>query len=163
MEVIIAIIIIGVLIFIVISMNSGAENSARSKLSRARNVSPKFPAARPSNEPSPIEAIIGLLILGGLGLAAINFIQSGGLKKLLDEIGKIRISVNGETKDIATALKDDTYIRDMLREALMKKINEASRRERGLELLSQNTPGAAADVAQMLREALDARMKRRRI
>jgi hypothetical protein len=163
MEVVIAIIIIAIMVVIIVAIFGGGENSAPSKYTRSSNVVVRPQAQRPSSEPFPIEGLIGLLILGGLGLAAISFIKSGGLTKLLNEIGKIPINVNGEQKDIATALKDDTYVRDILREALLKKINEASRRERGLEMLSENTPQAATDVAQMLREALDTRMKRGRI
>jgi hypothetical protein len=163
MEALIALIVIVIIFVVIIAIFGNSESSASSKPKRSSGIAARPLAQRPSSDSFPIEGLIGLLILGGLGFAAISFIQSGGFKKLLNEIGKIRINVNGEQKDIATALQDDAYVRDILREALMKKINEASRKEQGLKTLSENTPQAATDVAQMLREALDARMKRQRV
>lgn len=160
MDVIVPILIIAVIVVIIFALLGGGNNSAPQKPARSNYLVSGPRVQRTSSDPFPIEGLIGLLLLGGLGIAAIGFIKSGGFGKLLNEIGKIPINVNGEQKDIATALKDDAYVRDILREALMKKISEASRNERGLKVLSENTPQAATDVAQMLKEALDARMRR---
>lgn len=160
MEVVIAIVVIAIIIVIVLSVIGGSQASSRSLPSRSNKLTSVRRLEKPLVEPFPIEGLIGLLLVGGLSLAALKFIQSGGLKKLLQEIGKIPINVNGQQKDIATALEDDAFVRDMVLKILMKKVDDASHRERGIQALSENSHQAAADVAQMLREALDARMSR---
>jgi hypothetical protein len=81
----------------------------------------------------------------------------------MEEIGRLTINVNGEYKTIHSAIREESFVENLLREAIQKKLRDVSAENQGLESLSENTPKAAADVANMLRDALEARMRRERI
>lgn len=111
-------------------------------------------------DPPPIEGILALVALGVMGIAAYKFVQSGGLRRLNEEIGKLPVDINGQRKTVAAAIRDDAYIEELLRNAIQKKMREVIEGGKGIETLENNTPRAAADVAQILQDALEARMRR---
>jgi hypothetical protein len=98
-----------------------------------------------------------------VGFAAYKFIQSGGLQRLKDEVGKVPININGKSQSIATLTRNDSSIEEMLARAIERKIREVFERGEPIEHINQNTPRAAADVAQMLKDALESRMRKERI
>lgn len=111
------------------------------------------------DDPS-IEAILSLVLLGVVGFAAYKFIQSGGLRRLNEEIGKLPVNLNGHRTSIAAAIREDSYLEQLLKSAIEKKMREVFEAGRPIESLENETPKAAADVASMLQDAIEARMRR---
>jgi hypothetical protein len=130
------------------------SNNPPSRPARVTRIPPK------PNDPPPIEGILALVALGVMGIAAYKFVQSGGLRRLNEEIGKLPVDINGRRKTVAAAIRDDAYIEGLLRNAIQKKIREVFEGGKGIETLENDTPRAAADVAQILQDALEARMRR---
>ena len=95
-----------------------------------------------------------------MGIAAYKFVQSGGLRRLNEEIGKLPVDIKGQRVTVAAARKDDTYIKKLVRNAIQKKMQEVFEGGKDIETLENDTPRAAADVAQILQNALEVRMRR---
>lgn len=149
-------IVLAAIVFIVIVLAIfGAFSSSSPPPSRPRPTLRKTPSSAP-----PVEGIIGLLLLGAVGFAAYKFIQSGGLQHLKDEVRKVPISIDGKSQSIATLTQNDSSIEEMLARAIERKIREVFERGEPIETLNQNTPRAAADVAQMLKDALESRIRK---
>jgi preprotein translocase subunit SecG len=156
--------IIVFILVVVVLLNSGSRNTkSQLRLSSSRALTPQMNASHIPKSEGSLDSLLGLIGIGLVGYAAYKFIQSGGLKKLMEEIGRLTINVNGEYKTIHSAIREESFVENLLREAIQKKLRDVSAENQGLESLSENTPKAAADVANMLRDALEARMRRERI
>lgn len=103
--------------------------------------------------------LIGFFTIGLLGVSAYKFVQSGGLARLLEEVGKLTINIDGEYKNISTAIKENSRLEGLLKDAIQKKLTTVYEKDHGLESLTQNTTTTANEVAQMLRNALEVRLK----
>jgi len=162
MDALFAIILVAVLIFAVYAFASSSHKFISTASSRKSYplVVKKTQPSRMSNDSGSLDSLMGLVVIGIMGFAAYKFIQSGGLEKLREEIGKLPVKVNGQYKDIASAIKEDSYIEMLLRDALQLKLKEVYERDHGFQSLNQNTPRAASDVARTLRDALESRMRR---
>jgi hypothetical protein len=148
---IIVILIAIALLWFIFAPSSSSPQSRPSKVTRI--------PARPK-DPPPIEGILALVALGVMGIAAYKFVQSGGLRRLNEEIGKLPVDINGQRKTVVAAIGDDAYIEQLLRNAIQKKMREVFESGKGIETLENDTARAAADVAQILQDALEARMRR---
>jgi len=146
-----------IVIVIVIANTIGPRPISMSK----QSTHPKVTRIPPKSlDPTPIEGILGLVVMGALGFAAYKFIQSGGLRRLNEEIGKLPVNLNGHRTTIASAIREDSYVEQLLTSAIEKKMREVFEAGRPIESLENETPKAAADVASLLQEAIEARMRR---
>jgi len=145
-----------VIIIMVMGVVGGkpSQVAKQSRLPRVTRIPPK------SLDAPPIEGILSLVVLGIMGFAAYKFIQSGGLRRLNEEIGKLPVTLNGNRMSIASAIREDSYLEQLLKSAIEKKMREVFEGGRPIESLENETPKAAADVASMLQEAIEARMRR---
>ena len=66
--------------------------------------------------------LIGFFTIGLLGVSAYKFVQSGGLARLLEEVGKLTINIDGEYKNISTAIKENSRLEGLLKDAIQKKL-----------------------------------------
>lgn len=126
---------------------------------------PATPSALASQSGSGIEALLGLLLLGAASVALYKFIQSGGLNRLLDRIGELPIEVEGRTTTIAAAINDED-IKRLFFEAIEKKLNG----DQGAwaatatgPIIDVDSEPVASDIADMLRHAVEKRMRDRGI
>jgi hypothetical protein len=107
---------------------------------------------------SGVDDLFKMLFVAALGYAAYRFIQSGGLKKVLNILSETPLNVNGEITTIEKAAETNTDIAQLLREALEKRIATLDTNQ------TDSAPSAvASDVAQMLRDAISARFRERGI
>lgn len=108
---------------------------------------------------SGLDDLFAVLVLGAIGVAAYRFIERGGLKKLMSDLGPQTINVHGQRTTIASAVDNYPEIQQLLRQALEKRL--ATLDEEEIEDVDSTSAEAATDVAQMLREAVSKRMRER--
>lgn len=154
-SILVIVFVVVVIILVIVAVNAVVSGPA-ARPSRPTVI--RLPQS-PRNAP-PIEGIVGLVALGVVGLATYKFIQSGGLRRLNAEIGKLPVNVHGQRKSIAAAIQEDSYVEELLKSAIEKKMREVFDGGKAIETLDIGRPKAAADVAQMLQEAIEARMRR---
>ena len=155
LSIILTIVFVIVIVLLIIGF-MGSLGSSTQTSSHRRGITQEQTAS----SPPPIEGILGLIALGVVGVAAYKFIQSGGLRRLNEEVGKLSVNVNGQRKTIAAAIQDDSYIEQLLQNVIEKKLRDVFESGRPIESLERQTPKAAVDVAHMLQDALEARMRR---
>lgn len=112
---------------------------------------------------SDLEALVAIVFIAAVGVAAIQFIRSGGLKRLLETIGALAIEVDGRRTTIAAAARDSDLVARLLRQAVEAKLLSLDQRALAAENVDRTSVTAANDVAQMLRDALATRMRQRGI
>jgi hypothetical protein len=110
-----------------------------------------------------LEALITIVLIAAIGAAAIQFVKSGGLKRLLETIGALTIEVDGRRTTIAAAAGNDELIARLLRQAIETKLLSLDQKALAAENVDRTSVVAAQDVAQMLRDALATRMRQRGI
>ncbi|MEP7012071.1 MAG: hypothetical protein ABJC13_17235 [Acidobacteriota bacterium] len=116
-----------------------------------------------STSPGELEALIAVVFIAALGVAAIQFIKSGGLKRLLEAIGAQPIEIQGRRTTIAAAANNHEFIAHLLRQAVETKLLSLDSRALAAENIPNTSANAAKDVAQMLRDALATRMRQQGI
>lgn len=116
-----------------------------------------------SSSGSGLEALFGLLVLGMAGIALAKFIESGGLSRLLNRIGQLPIDVNGRATTIAAAVNDEAYVRTLLMEAIQKRFDTLDGAGSAGAATIDVDGAAAFDIAQLLRDSVERRMKDRGI
>ncbi len=153
--------IIGLIILVVIviiNLGSKSNNSNERRVSSNEVPSRTIRSSKLKNDDS-LDSLIGLFTIGLLGLSAYKFIQSGGLARLLEEIGKLTINIDGEYKSISAAIKENSLVEGLVKDAVQRKLTTVYEKDHGLESITQNTTATATEVAQMLRSAVEARLK----
>lgn len=169
-----AIAVIALVIFLVSNSSSASHQThqQRQQFRPPRNAPVRSPAIRKPTAPSSlasssgsgIEALLGLLLLGAASVALYKFIQSGGLTRLLNRIGDLPIEVEGRTTTIAAAINDEE-IRRLFFEAIEKKLNGVDQGAWAATatgpIIDVDSEPVASDIADMLRRAVEKRMRER--
>lgn len=112
-----------------------------------------------SKTPPPSDGLDALFTV--LAVGAAGFVAYQVIKAITQEVGKMPININGQYQSIATASKNNSFINELLREIVQKKVGDGSSIRNGLNDPSNNPHKAAEDIAQMLRDAVEARMRSR--
>lgn len=124
------------------------------------------PRRVPRNRISPgsgVEDLFTLLLLGMASVAMYKFVKSGGLTRLLNRIGTMPLTLNGRTTTIGAAIDSDTYIRDLFMDAVKRRVQTSDGHGGARPNIDLESEPFAADIAATLRDAVERRMRERRI